>query len=483
MSLISIVEKNKEDILTKINADDFFNALSYADDNELEYISNNIDLKKLFSFNKKTIRKIAFYYHRLYNGGIEKVVCNLANMFINNGYDVCIITDEGINDLDYDINKKINRIALNCPHQITEREEIYNRLLKIRKTVIDNQIDCVIYNSWMAPQMCYDLLSIKSANSYSIVYNHGSFISSIVFKSQLVFNKMFAYSFADYICVLSDTDRVFWSTVNKNVYKVTNPYDESMKMKKYSARNNHNVIWIGRADDPIKNLDDCLYIIEEVSKEIEDVKLIICGSMNDGFKEYITNLINKLHINRNIEIVGFDKNVNKYLLEASVMLFTSSIEGSPLCVNEALHVGLPIVAYENSYLSYFKESKAVIETKYKDIDETARQLKKLLLDIELQNKLSKNAITYSKRFDKIDIFKEWKELLSLLVKDKHIDIKKSEYMEYFYNEKQLFKKINYMICNNGKEEFEQIINSRTYKIGNAIMYIPKKIKDFLKTKL
>jgi len=77
----------------------------------------------------------------------------------------------------------------------------------------------------------------------------------------------------------------------------------------------------------IKNTDSILYILGE-------------GEL----KSDLNMLIEKLSLQKRVLLLGFDSNPYKYLRQCDVFLFSSSFEGFPTVVIEALACGLPVIS-------------------------------------------------------------------------------------------------------------------------------------------
>lgn len=105
------------------------------------------------------------------------------------------------------------------------------------------------------------------------------------------------------------------------------------------------VISVGRLIET-KHYDRLIRIFAELNRP--DWTLIIVGGDAQGqnnmikLQEQMTGLGNPT----NIILAGTQKNVDSYLLRSSIFAFTSSSEGFPNAIGEAMSAGLSVVAYD-----------------------------------------------------------------------------------------------------------------------------------------
>jgi glycosyltransferase involved in cell wall biosynthesis len=91
----------------------------------------------------------------------------------------------------------------------------------------------------------------------------------------------------------------------------------------------------------IKRMDIFLQAVREVATKVPEVKAVIVG---DGpLREELSSLSIQLGIDRNVEFVGRQCDVENWLRRARVFVLTSDSEGLSLAMMEAMMCGLPAV--------------------------------------------------------------------------------------------------------------------------------------------
>jgi len=105
------------------------------------------------------------------------------------------------------------------------------------------------------------------------------------------------------------------------------------------------VVSVGRLIDT-KNYDQLIAIFCRVNNP--SWKLVIVGgdALKQQNSETLQKQINNSGMQDRILLVGTQKDINRYLLRAKIFAFTSSSEGFPNAIGEALAAGLPVIAYD-----------------------------------------------------------------------------------------------------------------------------------------
>lgn len=130
---------------------------------------------------------------------------------------------------------------------------------------------------------------------------------------------------------------------NNNITVIGNPIND-IEIPKDNVREKI-VLSVGRLLDT-KHFDQLISIFADINNP--DWKLIIVGGEANNQKNMgrLQEQIVNIGLSERIELAGTRKNVVDYLLKAELFAFTSSSEGFPNVVGEALSAGLPVVAYD-----------------------------------------------------------------------------------------------------------------------------------------
>lgn len=174
------------------------------------------------------------------------------------------------------------------------------------------------------------------------------------------------------------------------------------KMHQDIRKYNYDIVYLGRLTYQ-KNPHRLLKILRSVIDRMPFVKVAVIGT--GEMAEEIKARAIQLKLESNVEFLGFQSNPYKMLCDAKLMLMTSRWEGTPMCVLEAMALGVPIVSTpadgildlvasgENGYLS-------------DNDDELANSVVEIINNEALYESLSNNTRI---KFEKIMDLNEYKK--------------------------------------------------------------------------
>jgi len=160
---------------------------------------------------------------------------------------------------------------------------------------------------------------------------------------------------------------------------------------------------------PSKGFDLLIEAFKIFSEKNNEWKLTLVG---DGKCRYeLEEKIKNYSLCDRIKITGFTDNVEEYLINASVFLMPSKIEGFGNVIIEAFEVGLPIIAWDAPAMNELIEDRkdGILVTPY-NISLYADEMLKLALNENERKRMSLNAIEKAKDFSIESIAAQWEKL-------------------------------------------------------------------------
>jgi glycosyltransferase involved in cell wall biosynthesis len=146
---------------------------------------------------------------------------------------------------------------------------------------------------------------------------------------------------------------------------------------------------------PSKGIHDAIEAIGKIKKDINYVKLIICGGDEDKqYRKYLNSLVIKLDLVEQVLFRGFIDKPIEMFKAADAILVCSRNEAWGRVAAEAMISEKPVIGYNNGGT---KEIIADRQTGllYNNVEELSSCMKKVILDRELVNSMVNNAKTYA----------------------------------------------------------------------------------------
>ena len=200
---------------------------------------------------------------------------------------------------------------------------------------------------------------------------------------------------------------VIHNAVDSNIFR---PYPE---IKNLSQR----LITTASADVPLKGLDFSLYALADLSKEFQDIELLVIGTLRKG--GHTDRLIKKLNLNdRVIFKTGISKDeIAQEYAKSSVAIVSSLYEGFGYPVAEAMSCSIPLIATDVASIPEITDNFAILIPP-KDSDAIRDSVKKILLEPDLYNKVAaKGRLHIKNKFNWQTIGKQYEELMNKVIKN------------------------------------------------------------------
>lgn len=287
--------------------------------------------------------KILYVITGLGLGGAEKVVCNLADQMVNKGHTVKIayltgntLVKPSSNDIEIiylglnnfkslikasvKYQKFLNAFHPDVVHAHMVHANIFARLNRLTQRV--PKLICTAHNSNEGGKI--RMLAYKYTTLLSDINTNVSEEASKALINKGAFTK------ENLITVYNGIDLKKF-----NIDKIKNNFV-------YLDQNLINCISIGRFNEQ-KDYPNLLNAIALLDKKLEiPVKFQIVG---DGkLRPELESLINKLHLNPEIELLGNRKDIPQLLNNSKFFILSSKHEGLPTVVIEAMACGCFVIA-------------------------------------------------------------------------------------------------------------------------------------------
>ncbi len=344
--------------------------------------------------------KILFVIHGLQTGGAEKVLVMLANYLARSGYKISIITFTNEEPF-YKINPLVNIIKHNKNYTRSSKVlSIFTRINDLKKLFKENNPDIVI--SFITITNIYSILAAKLAGKKIIVSEHTNYNYSS--KKLLGLLRTLIYPIANFVVVLTNYDKNKYM-LNKNVHVIENPLIISHNYE--NIRRENIILGVGRLAD-MKGFDMLIKAFSKIKKD--EWKLIILGEGPQ--RKELENLINQLHLNDKVSLLGITKDVEKYYKKANIFVLSSRREGFPGALCESIGYGCASIAFNctTGPSEIIEHNINGILVEPENIDELSSAIQKLMENPKRRLILSSHSKDIISRLDIKIISSKWIEL-------------------------------------------------------------------------
>lgn len=324
----------------------------------------------------RPVRRIGTYYHTMANGGAQRVMAELAKLWVKMGYEVVIFTDQAPTAMDYAVPSSIKRIALPDFAQNAGAH-----IAALGENVRDIGIDMFVYHGWLDTYLFWDMLAVQAAGARFYIHTHSVFSAPLLTDSQKkrMPSMQNVFAAADGVLTLSRADEAYWRCFNPNVFVVKNPLTFDCRSLPVHELAGNTILWVGRISKEKQPLD-AVEIFARVAQRVPDAKLRMVGSGNARLTAQVQKRCAQLGIADRVELCGYHADLAPCYAAADVLLSTSQYEGYPLTMVEAQSYGLPIVAYEMPFLTILETGAGSISVRHGDTLAAADALIQLLTD-------------------------------------------------------------------------------------------------------
>ncbi|WP_037377051.1 glycosyltransferase [Selenomonas sp. AB3002] len=360
--------------------------------------------------NKRTMedklpRTIGIYYMRYYNGGIERVISKLLQLFHVHDYQLVLFTDEIKEDMEYSLPDEVKRVLLahECGRQ--------GRCEQLLKALQDYHVD-IFCSHARGTNALYDLLCVQQAGVPVVLelHNNFSFIENMPNENILSIGRR-----VDVLVTLSKVDEMFWRLLGCNSVYVPNPIDPPVEVDTEPMP--YTILCLQRIDQTQKQVLELPAILENVVQVLPEARLQIVGKAdNPEIEARLRKMFEERGLLGNVDFLGFHTDVERYYRQASVMLMTSKFEGFPMSVAESKRYGTPLVMYELPYLELLRDGRGYIAVPQNDQKGAADALVRILSDSELRKQLSSEAKSSLEVFSKVNLMKVWENVFSVAIR-------------------------------------------------------------------
>lgn len=356
------------------------------------------------------MKKICFFIGNLnLTGGTERVTTVLANILVEQGYDVTILSiSEGLSP-SFDVSPDIQLFQLfNTP--VSMKLKFFSSINRIRRFVIENEIETFIVVDSIS--CIFTAPALFGLDVNHICWEHFNFKFNFGSKFRDLGRKI-ATLRCNYIVTLTKNDAEQWHCYYKktkaNIITIYNPSPYQVQ-EVTPIKDTKIVVCVGRLSYE-KGVDLLLDAWARVILNKSDwcLKIIGHGAELDNLKQKSIDL----KIQNSVYFEGEVSDVTTYYRDANFLCLPSRNEGFGMVIIEANSFGLPVLAFdiETGPRELIVEGTGHRVKPY-DIEEFSKNILKMMNMTNSEYKqysieCKKNMLNFSKE----TILSHWKDVL------------------------------------------------------------------------
>lgn len=351
---------------------------------------------------------ICLFISSLYDGGSERVTCNLANYLCSTNNKVTIVTF-GANEKSYELRKDVlvcNLISTEEKGKFSKFIAILIRIFRLYRLWKNNQYDVVIS---MLPVQIILALCMKSIIRGKII------ISERVYPQE--YCMIFRYMLKNLVaradgCVFQTDDIMRWYKQNSaKCVVIPNAVNKDFCTKQYSGKREKKIVSVGRLEKQ-KNFELLIKAFALLPAEFDEYTLHIFGEGNE--REKLTRLIQDLKLESKVFLEGNVKNVAERIYKATLFVLASDYEGMPNALMEAMSCGLPCISTDclgGGARALIKSGENGYLVNCNDITELSECMKAVLSSEDIRLKLGSNAAKINEQNSYEKIYSKWESFI------------------------------------------------------------------------
>lgn len=355
--------------------------------------------------------KITCVIHSLSVGGMERVMSVLLNDFsMRENVQVDLVLIGRSRDIAFPLNEsvRVHRPGFAFNNN-TRNYHTVKTLFFLRKTIKEIQPDSVLSFGEMWNNL---VLLALSGLRYPVYISDRSQPDKDLGKLHNFLRRRLYPGASGFIAQTTyGANNAKKNGLNTNIKVIGNPIKQILLPS--SPDREKIVLSVGRLIKT-KHFDDLIRMF--ASLDMPGWKLIIIGgnAKNQDQLSELRQLIKALNAEDKVALTGEISNVEEYYKKASVFAFSSSSEGFPNVIGEALSYGLPVVAYDcvagPADMIAHKENGFLVKTH--DHEDFSQKLRLLMENSELRESFSQKATQKTTRFSKEEVAEQFYKFIT-----------------------------------------------------------------------
>lgn len=370
--------------------------------------------------------------------GLDRVIADKINYLVSLGYDITLVTyEQGQHPLSYALPPSVNHFDLDTRFFALAKYpllfRVYHfikmkRLFRIRfRKIVNNTNPSIIITTTYSLKIAKELLKekrdartiIESHINYDSVLRQNDYKNSILnflfkYYDRINLNSLTKF---DMLVALTNCDAAQWKKSDINVCIIPNPVTLYPKNVDNNKPEFKRILAVGRLNHQ-KGFDKLIKAFSLISNDhpLWHIDIFGHGELQDELQNDIINsgLENRIIINPPTE------NIYQEYFNSDFYVLSSSFEGLPLVLIEAMSCALPCVSFDcpygpNEIITDGVDGLLVMK---ENVEELAQKIDWMITHPKERNEMAKKARENSQKYEISNIMIKWQSLFDALITPK-----------------------------------------------------------------
>jgi len=343
--------------------------------------------------------RIGVFLLKLCGGGTERVAARLSVIWQSAGHQVVFFTQNPPSESDFS-------------HCCTQRIVYGGQSpAQIKALLKENRIDvCVYHDGWSDDVFAWIADSAKECGAKLIVINHHAFMNWAFFLCNVgdLFKSHLREKIDALVCV-NPVQALWFHHQGFNSFCIANPLTFDVQANAGHTAGQETLIWVGRPNDPGKQLDVAIEVFAQVKRKVLGAQLLVIGEIRDSRR--VERMLQRKGLQGSVSLLGYCADVRTYYEKAALHLFTSVVEAAPMVLAEVAAYGVPTVMLELPMCWDATRENGVVQVDNDDLEQMADECVRIVTDAAYAAALSAGARNWFAAKRGVDVGALWQELI------------------------------------------------------------------------
>lgn len=370
--------------------------------------------------------KVLIFIHSLQNGGAERVTANLANYWVDKGWDITVVTFAKRNSDFYTLHPMVQRIALELTNDSSNVwAGLWNnlpRIVALRRVLRQVRPDIalgMITNSSVL--LALAALGLPNLCSIGTERNHPP-QTPLDFQWKIL--RSCTYGLLNVVTALT-SESAEWIKHNTNARRIVVipnavflplPIEEPRIIPSVICRSGRKIVLAAGRLNAQKGHDWLIKAFSNLSQKHSDWDLVILGE--GSLRTTIERQVQKAGLEKRIFIPGRAGNISEWYETADLYVMSSRFEGFPNSLLEAMAHGLPVVSFDcdTGPRDIVRHEVDGLLVPSGDVGALTASIDRLMSDPLERQRFAMKAVEVRERFSLKKILGMWEQLFAEICK-------------------------------------------------------------------